>query len=103
MLTNVVPKEGANKFSGQVFANFTTESLQADNLDTGLKPRQCDSVGEPLLGAADLPLPGHAVGVHPAGECLDVDAGLFHVGGLRLTVGIDLTVPSKTSPVTIRQ
>lgn len=39
IFANVVPKEGANRFTGQVFANFATEDLQADNLDDDLKAR----------------------------------------------------------------
>ena len=34
-----MPKEGGNRFTGQVFANFATEDLQADNLDDDLKAR----------------------------------------------------------------
>jgi hypothetical protein len=39
IFANVVPKEGANRFSGQLFANFATEGLQADNLDDALRAR----------------------------------------------------------------
>lgn len=39
IFTNVVPKEGGNRFSGLVFGNFATEDLQADNLDDDLRSR----------------------------------------------------------------
>lgn len=39
IFANVVPKEGANRFSGSVFANFSNENLQADNLDDDLRAR----------------------------------------------------------------
>ena len=39
IFTNVVPKEGANRFSGSFFANFANEHLQADNLDDDLRAR----------------------------------------------------------------
>lgn len=37
--TNIVPKEGGNVFSGSFFAAYTNDSLQADNLDDGLRAR----------------------------------------------------------------
>ena len=37
--TNVIPKEGGNTFSGNFFASFTNDALQADNLDDGLRQR----------------------------------------------------------------
>jgi hypothetical protein len=39
IFANVLPKEGGNRFTGQVFANFATEDLQADNLDDALRAR----------------------------------------------------------------
>ena len=39
IFTNVVPKEGGNRFSGQMFVNFATEGLQANNLDADLRAR----------------------------------------------------------------
>ena len=39
VFANVMPKEGANRFSGSVFANFANEELQADNLDDDLRAR----------------------------------------------------------------
>ena len=37
IFANVVPKEGANRFSGSIFANFSNENLQVDNLDDELQ------------------------------------------------------------------
>ena len=39
VFANVIPREGANRFSGSLFANFGTEGLQADNLDDDLRAR----------------------------------------------------------------
>jgi hypothetical protein len=39
IFANVVPKEGANRFSGSFFANFSSENLQVDNLDDDLRAR----------------------------------------------------------------
>ena len=39
VFTNVIPREGANRYSGSLFANFGTEDLQADNLDDDLRAR----------------------------------------------------------------
>ncbi len=39
IFANIVPKEGANRFSGQVFANYAGEDLQANNLDDDLRQR----------------------------------------------------------------
>jgi hypothetical protein len=39
IFANVLPKEGGNRFTGQLFANYAGESLQADNLDADLIAR----------------------------------------------------------------
>jgi hypothetical protein len=39
IFTNILPKEGGNRFSGSFFANFADENLQADNLDDDLRSR----------------------------------------------------------------
>ena len=39
IFTNILPKEGGNRFSGSFFANFTNEHLQAGNLDDTLRAR----------------------------------------------------------------
>jgi hypothetical protein len=36
---NIIPKQGANRFSGYFYANYTNASLQADNLDATLIAR----------------------------------------------------------------
>jgi hypothetical protein len=39
VFANVIPREGANRFSGSFFGNLGTEQLQADNLDDDLRSR----------------------------------------------------------------
>jgi hypothetical protein len=37
IFTNILPKEGGNRFSGSFFTNFANEHMQADNLDDELR------------------------------------------------------------------
>ncbi len=39
IIANLIPKQGGNKFSGNVFTNFANESTQANNYDDGLKAK----------------------------------------------------------------
>ena len=36
---NIIPKQGGNRFSGYVMANFSNDTLQSDNLDDALRAR----------------------------------------------------------------
>ena len=44
VLTNIIPKEGSNKFHGQFFANFANSSMQSNNLTDDLIARNLKSV-----------------------------------------------------------
>ena len=39
LLTNLIPKQGGNRFSTYVFANFSNDTLQSNNLDDALRAR----------------------------------------------------------------
>ncbi|MGE0446790.1 MAG: carboxypeptidase regulatory-like domain-containing protein [Vicinamibacterales bacterium] len=39
IIANLIPKQGGNKFTGNLFANIANESTQADNYDDDLKAR----------------------------------------------------------------
>ena len=39
IIANLIPKQGGNKFTGNLFANFASESTQANNYDDDLKAR----------------------------------------------------------------
>jgi hypothetical protein len=44
IVTNVIPKEGSNTFSGFLYASYSSESLQANNLTDDLKARGLTAV-----------------------------------------------------------
>src|SRR5205823_3526178 len=44
IVTNVIPKEGGNRLSGFLYASYTGESFQADNLTDDLKARGLTTV-----------------------------------------------------------
>lgn len=39
VFANILPKDGGNRFTGDLFTNFATEKFQADNLDDDLRGR----------------------------------------------------------------
>ncbi len=39
IIANLIPKQGGNKFTGNLFTNFANESTQSDNYDDALKAR----------------------------------------------------------------